>query len=70
MATFNLKYKFGAWVNALTIVAETIEEAIFDADLYMNGEALIVENGELVLSRPCKKLQYSLFCGNELIKAY
>lgn len=70
MTTYNLKYNFGAWVNAMTIVAESVEEAIFDADQYMNGEALIVKNGELVLSNPCKKLRYSLFCCNDLIKAY
>lgn len=70
MITFNLKYNFGAWVNALEIVAETVEEAIFDADQYMKGEALVMENGELVFSRPCKKLKYSLFRDNELIKAY
>lgn len=54
---YRLKYMFGAWVTAEIIIAESDEEALFDAQ----------EHAE---KRMGWKNGVALFCGNRLVHRY
>lgn len=70
MKTYKLMYKFGAWISAITLIAESDKEAIFDADLeyYFPTDEFTLRDGSHDLRNWIYEV--ALFQGNRLIKRY